>query len=99
MATVISVGEFVSDEWYPGFKADYGHAPWYVDPVRTFRQEDEKELWFLDFHWPRGLTPMGLVFNEDGYNWSTQLAAEQLPLPSLAHGDADLGGLQKQARR
>ena len=92
MATVISVDEFVSDEWYPGFKADYGHAPWYVDPVRTFRQEDEKELWFLDFHWPRGLTPMGLVFNEDGYNWSTQLAAEQLPLPPGRGLTCRLGG-------
>jgi phosphohistidine swiveling domain-containing protein len=92
MATVISVDEFVSDEWYPGFKADDGHAPWYVDPVRRFRQEDEKELWFLDFHWPRGLTPMGLVFNEDGYNWSTQLAAEQLPLPPGRGLTCRLGG-------
>jgi pyruvate,water dikinase len=56
MATVIPVGEFVSDEWYPGFKPDDDHAPWCVDPVRRFRKEDEKELWFLDFHWPRGLT-------------------------------------------
>ena len=92
MATVISVDEFVSDEWYPGFTADYGHAPWYVDPVRRFRKEDEKELWFLDFHWPRGLTPMGLIFNEDGYNWSTQLAAEQLPLPPGRGLTCRLGG-------
>ena len=42
MATVIPVDEFISDEWYPGFNPDYGHAPWCVDPVRTFRKEDEK---------------------------------------------------------
>ena len=54
MATVIPVDEFISDEWYPGFKPDYGHAPWCVDPVRTFRKEDEKAFWFLDFHWQRG---------------------------------------------
>jgi len=85
MATVIPVEEFVSDEWYPGFKPDYGHAPWCVDHVRRFRKEDEKELWFLDFHWPRGLTPMGLTFNEDGYNWSTQLGLNECrppPMPS-----------------
>jgi pyruvate,water dikinase len=92
MATVIPVDEFAGDEWYPGFKADDGHAPWYVDPVRRFRKEDEKELWFLDFHWPRGLTPMGLIFNEDGYNWSTQLAAEQLPLPPGRGLTCRLGG-------
>jgi hypothetical protein len=81
MATVIPVDEFISDEWYPGFKPGYTHAPWYVDPVQTFRKEDEENFWFLDFHWPRGLTPMGLIWNEDGYNWASQLAAEQMPLP------------------
>ena len=81
MATVIPVDEFISDEWYPGFKPGYTHAPWYIDPVQTFRKEDEENFWFLDFHWPRGLTPMGLIWNEDGYNWASQLAAEQMPLP------------------
>ena len=52
----------------PGFEPGYGHAPWYVDPVKRFSEEDEKEFWFLDSHWPRGLTPMGLIWNEDGYN-------------------------------
>ncbi|MGH3418831.1 MAG: PEP-utilizing enzyme [Streptosporangiaceae bacterium] len=92
MATVIPVDEFISDEWYPGFKPDYGHAPWYVDPVRTFRKEDEKAFWFLDFHWQRGLTPMGLIFSEDGYNWSTQLAAEHMPLPPGRGLTCPLGG-------
>jgi len=92
MATVIPVDEFISDEWYPGFKPGYAHAPWCVDPVRTFRKEDEKAFWFLDFHWPRGLAPMGLIFMEDGYNWSTQLAAEQMPLPPGRGLTCRLGG-------
>jgi pyruvate,water dikinase len=92
MTKVIPVDEFISDEWYPGFEPDDGRSPWYVDPVRRFRKEDEKELWFLDFHWQRGLTPMGLTFNEDGYNWSTQLAAEQMPLPSGRGLTCRLGG-------
>ena len=92
MATVIPVDEFVTDEWYPGFKPGYTHAPWYVDPVQTFRKEDEQAFWFLDFHWPRGLTPMGLIWNEDGYNWGTQLAAEQMPLPPGRGITTRLGG-------
>lgn len=81
MPTVVPVDEFVSEEWYPGFKPDYHHAPWVVDPVDSFNKEDEAQFWYLDFHWPRGLTPMGMVWNEDGYNWGTQLAAETMPLP------------------
>jgi pyruvate,water dikinase len=92
MATVIPVDEFVSDEWYPGFKPGYTHAPWYIDPVQTFSKEDEKNFWFLDFHWPRGLTPMGLIWNEDGYNWASQLAAEQMPLPPGRGITCRLGG-------
>jgi len=81
MATVIPIDEFVKEEWYPGFKPSYDHAPWVVDPVNTFQKKDEETFWFLDFHWPRGMTPMGMIWNEDGYNWGTQLAAETLPLP------------------
>lgn len=81
MSNVVPVDEFVTDEWYPGFKPEYGYTPWAVEPFRTFGKEDEQRFWFLDFHWPRGLTPMGLIWNEDGYSWGTQLAAEGLPLP------------------
>ena len=42
MATVIPVDEFITDEWYPGFKPGYTHAPWYIDPVQTFRKEDDR---------------------------------------------------------
>src|SRR6266536_1482274 len=92
MATVIPVDEFITDEWYPGFRPGYTHAPWYIDPVQTFRKQDEENFWFLDFHWPRGLTPMGLIWNEDGYNWSSQLAAEQMPLPPGRGITCRLGG-------
>jgi len=81
MAHVIALDEFITDEWYPGFKPAFDHAPFYVEPFRTFNREDESRFWFLDFHWPRGLTPLGLIWNEDGYAWGTQFAAENLPLP------------------
>jgi len=44
MATVISVDEFISDEWYPGFKPSYTHAPWYIDPVQDVPQGRRGEL-------------------------------------------------------
>jgi pyruvate,water dikinase len=78
---IVPVDEFVSDEWYPGFTPGYGQAPWATEPVDTFKKQDEARFWFLDFHFPRGLSPMGTVFLEDGYSWGTQLAAQTLPLP------------------
>lgn len=74
------VGEF-ADSWYPGFRPDPDRAPWIVEPFRLFRPEDAQRFWLLDFHWPQGLTPLGLVWIEDGYAWGSQLAAELLPLP------------------
>ncbi|MDQ1568697.1 MAG: pyruvate, water dikinase, partial [Actinomycetota bacterium] len=81
MAEIISVDEFISEEWYPGFTPAYGHSPWVTEPVDTFKAGDQERFWFLDFHFPRGLSPMGMVFLEDGYSWATQLAARTLPLP------------------
>jgi phosphohistidine swiveling domain-containing protein len=81
MADVVSIDDFIADEWYPGFKPSYGQAPWACEPLNNFKKEDEKRFWFLDFHWPRGLTPMGTIFLEDGYCWGTQCAAQSLPLP------------------
>ena len=62
MATLIPVDEYCNDEWYPGFTPAYDHAPWVVDPVKTFSKKDEENFWFLDFHWPRGMTPMGYIW-------------------------------------
>jgi len=77
---VVLIDDF-ADGWYPGFQAEFGQAAWVVEPFRLFHRRDEQRFWFLDFHWSRGLTPMGLVWIEDGYAWGSQLAAERLPLP------------------
>ncbi|AJE42314.1 PEP-utilizing enzyme [Streptomyces nodosus] len=81
MSLVIPVDEYATDEWYPGFTPAFGHAPFVVEPFRTFSEQDEKRFWFLDFHCPRGLTPLGTTWLEDCYSWGTQLTAEQMPLP------------------
>ena len=81
MTAVVPVDEYITDEWYPGFRPGAGQAPFVVEPFGTFTKADERRFWFLDFHWPRGLTPLGLIWNEDGYSWGSQLAAERMPLP------------------
>ncbi|MBK7624242.1 MAG: PEP-utilizing protein mobile subunit [Kineosporiaceae bacterium] len=81
MPTVIPIDDFVTDEWYPGFRPAHGHSPFVVEPLRTFEARDVDRFWFLDYHWSRGLTPMGMIWNEDGYSWGSQFAAETLPLP------------------
>jgi phosphohistidine swiveling domain-containing protein len=81
VTAVVPVDEYITEEWYPGFKPGDRRAPFVVEPFGTFTKADEQRFWFLDFHWPRGLTPLGLIWNEDGYSWGSQLAAERMPLP------------------
>ncbi|AQT81820.1 PEP-utilizing protein mobile subunit [Mycolicibacterium litorale] len=79
---MLSIEDFITDEWYPGFSPSFGHSPYIVEPFRSFTAADKDRFWFLDFHWARGLTPLGMIWNEDGYSWGTQWAAEQMPLPT-----------------
>jgi pyruvate,water dikinase len=82
MATLVPLDEFATGEWYPGFKPEFLEMPYIVDPTGPFKKGDEEALWFLDFHWSRGLTPLAVhTWAGDGYCWGTQYAAESLPLP------------------
>jgi pyruvate,water dikinase len=82
MANVVPVDAYSTGEWYPGYKPEFFDMPWIVDPAGPFRPGDEDQFWFLDFHWSRGLTPLGAtLWSGDGYCWGTQHAAETLPLP------------------
>ena len=75
MPDFIPIDEFVSDEWYPGFPQTNAHAPWVAEGLSTFQPGDEQRFWLLDFHYPRGMVPLGYIFPEDGICWGTQLAA------------------------
>ena len=58
MPDVVPVEEFVTEDWYPGFRPRFGHGPFAVEPFRTFRSEDEVRFCFLDLLWLRGLYMM-----------------------------------------
>ncbi len=82
MSTVVPVDEFISDEWYPGYAPARDDAGVYTESLSTFKKQDEDRFWLLDFHYPRGMVPLGYVFPEDGICFCTQQAAEDLPLPT-----------------
>jgi pyruvate,water dikinase len=92
MAEVVSVDPLL-DGWYPGWKPEHLEGP-YVR-MRTglpFSKADEDRFWFVDFHWPRGFSPLGMAFVLDGGGLGTQLAAHQLPLPPAGGLVQRMGG-------
>ncbi|WP_083982767.1 PEP-utilizing enzyme [Actinomadura hibisca] len=56
------------------------------DPLRPMTDVDHGRSWLLDFHWPRGLTPLGLTLAED-FSRAAQKAAVALG-PAAAGGFA-----------
>jgi phosphohistidine swiveling domain-containing protein len=90
MADVVSVDQFL-DGWYPGYKPENLDNPWLRMKSKPFSKEDEASFWFVDFHWPRGFSPLGMMLVCDA-NWGTQLAAHQLPLPPAGGLVQRMGG-------
>ena len=90
MAEIVSVDPLL-DGWYPGWKPEHIDNPWLRMRPRPFTKEDEQSFWFVDFHWPRGFSPLGMQFVSDA-SWGTQLAAHQLPLPPAGGLIQRMGG-------
>ena len=89
MAEIVPVDQFL--EWYPGWKPEHIDEPWLRMKSGPFTKEDESRFWFVDFHWPRGFSPLGFQF-VTAAAWSTQLAAHQLPLPPAGGLVQRMGG-------
>ena len=90
MADVVAVDQFL-DGWYPGYTPENLDNPWLRMKSKPFSKEDESSFWFVDFHWPRGFSPLGMMLVCDA-NWGTQLAAHQLPLPPAGGLVQRMGG-------
>ncbi len=90
MAEIVPVDQFL-DGWYPGWKPE--HLEDYSVRMKSgpFTKADESRFWFVDFHWPRGFTPLGMTL-VTGAAWATQLAAHQLPLPPAGGLVQRMGG-------
>ena len=80
MPEVVPVDDYVG-EWYPGYRPELLDAPWVTERPRPIEKADESRFWFIDFHWPRGFSPMGMLYPLDCAAWGTQSAAQNLPLP------------------
>ena len=80
-----------SSTWYPGWKPEHLDDPWLRMKSGPFTKADESRFWFVDFHWPRGFSPLGMKF-VNAAAWSTQLAAHQLPLPPAGGLVQRMGG-------
>jgi len=79
VAEIVPVDQFL--DWYPGWTPELTDSPWVSERSGPFRKEDESRFWFVDFHWPRGFSPIGYLYVTDCASWGTQTAAHFLPLP------------------
>ncbi len=89
MAEIVPVDQFL--DWYPGWTPELTDSPWLAERSGPFTKEDESRFWFVDFHWPRGFSPIGYLFVSDCGSWGTQTAAHFLAAaagqgPGAAHG-------------
>lgn len=68
-------------EWFPGYRPAVRLAC--PDPPRPLSPEDEVRPWLLDFHWPRGLTPLGMTTFARAYALASQRSAATLGMPRV----------------
>ncbi|HZQ28540.1 MAG TPA: PEP-utilizing enzyme [Acidimicrobiales bacterium] len=82
----MEVPVFVDGELFPGWARGRGHdlgdAAADADLPVPYGPDDDERLWLLDFHWPRGLTPLGMTTFATTYTQMTHQAATTLEIPT-----------------
>src|SRR5262249_34182629 len=77
----LDLTEALRDPGYPGFHDDRVRRFAFFKPLARLSACDLDRFWLLEYRWPHGATPLGLMFIEDGLQWAGQYAAWRVPLP------------------
>jgi pyruvate,water dikinase len=84
----MEVPVLVDGELFPGWTCPRGPEPGDTDAAAAapapspYGPDDDDRLWLLDFHWPRGLTPLGITTFATAYTQMTHQAATTLEIPT-----------------
>ena len=92
MLETISAEELARDPGYPGMQPEYLAQTGYYAPTRTLSQADLTGFWVLEYRWPNGCTPYGLMFCELALTWAMQYASHHSPLPPTNGYDMRVAG-------
>ena len=92
MLETISSEELARDPGYPGMLPEYLAETVYYAPFKKLTQSDLTGFWVLEYRWPNGCTPYGLMFCELALTWAMQYASHHSPLPPTNGYDMRVAG-------
>lgn len=82
MTRIFPLDDVVDEPWYPGYDPARNDDFVAFDRPGNFAPEDVAAFWPLDFHYPRGVVPLGVAVIVSGACWGSQISAEAVPLPA-----------------
>ena len=92
MLETISAEELARDPGYPGMLPEFLAQTVYYAPFKKLTQADLAGFWVLEYRWPNGCTPYGLMFCELALSWAMQYASHHSPLPPTNGYDMRVAG-------
>ena len=81
MIETMSAEELARDPGYPGMVPGHVAQTVYYAPFKKLTEADLEGFWVLEYRWPNGCTPYGLMFCELALTWAMQYASHHSPLP------------------
>ena len=92
MIETISAEELARDPGYPGMVPGHVAQTVYYAPFKKLTEADLEGFWVLEYRWPNGCTPYGLMFCELALTWAMQYASHHSPLPPTNGYDMRVAG-------